>query len=125
MNWTPTQLDAVRAMDDLTLLVPWGETGRRAVPVWVVAVGSEVWVRSYKGVHAAWYRHAVRAGQGAVRVAGTEVGVRFEPVTDGAPTSEIDAAYRVKYGRHSYVDSILQPAAEATVRLRPDERNEA
>jgi hypothetical protein len=94
-------------------LRPW-------VPIWVVRVGDNLLVRSYRGPDGAWYRHATHLPQGRVRAGGLGRDVAFEPAdtTSGA----VDEAYRAKYGR--YAGSDLDPmltdrATIATLRVRP------
>ena len=120
--WTPEQLDGIAAADEISIQT-LGRDGtlRPAVRVWVVRVGDEVYVRSWKGQDGAWFRSATRAPEGAIRVAGTATNVTFDVAAPTELRTDIDAAYRAKYGR--YGDAYLLPrvsdsAAAATVRLR-------
>jgi hypothetical protein len=100
-------------------------TLRRWVPIWVVAVQDEMYVRSWKGTHGAWYRHAVARGEGRVRVGRTGSGqaVRFVPVPPSSPVqSAIDDAYREKYvsAGPAYVNPMVaEHAVATTLRLDP------
>ena len=55
--WTSDELDAIAAADELRIAPrkPDG-TLRGAVPIWVVRHGDDLYVRSFKGGGAAWYR---------------------------------------------------------------------
>ena len=89
------------------------------VPIWVVRVGEELYVRSYRGQGGSWYRHALRDGHGHIRVAGTERDVEFSSPGDIA-NETIDGAYRAKYGRSGYVDTMVDDdVAATTLRLTP------
>ena len=92
------------------------ETGslRRYVTIWVVRVGDDLYVRSYRGTEGAWFRHALAHPEGRVRAGGVERDVRFEQTDDTAQDS-IDQAYRSKYARYgsTYVDPMVGPDAGA------------
>src|ERR671928_228625 len=60
-----------------------GDGGRgRAVPVWVVRVGDELYVRSWRGDDGAWYRAATSHRRGHVSSGGVERNVQFADVDD-------------------------------------------
>nr|WP_246336805.1 DUF2255 family protein [Flexivirga oryzae] len=96
-------------------------TLRPFVPIWVVSVDGTLYVRSYRGVDGAWYRHATRSPVGAIRAHGQQIDVAFAPAGDDVQDA-IDAAYRAKYAR--YGDSYLRPmvattAVAATLEIHP------
>ncbi|SHH31713.1 hypothetical protein SAMN05443575_3699 [Jatrophihabitans endophyticus] len=122
-TWTATQLDGIDQAEELEVITLRHDgSPRRPVPIWVVRVGDDVIVRSYRGEGGGWYRHARDDGAGRVRVAGMDLAVTVAPVTDQEASEAIDAAYRAKYAR--YGDSYLKPmvaeaARAATLRLTP------
>jgi hypothetical protein len=93
---------------------------RRAVPVWVVRAGNELYVRSYRGSVGAWYRAARVTHDGQIRVGDVDKHVTFAEVTDTDVNDRIDAAYNAKYGRYgaSYIGPMLA-ARDTTLRLLP------
>jgi len=102
---------------DIAPLRPDG-TSRAYTTIWVVRVGAEPFVRSFRGPNGAWYRAAKRSQRGRIRAGGVERDVAFDDVHDN--TDAVDAAYRRKYGRSSYVDAMVTPdAAATTLRLVP------
>lgn len=124
-TWSAEQLGAIdRAMElEVSSLRADGSL-RPFVPIWVVVVDDDVYVRSYRGRAGAWYRHASADRTGRVRVAGIEQDVRFDPPADGAAAEAIDRAYETKYARYGdgYVKSMVADAAKAaTLRLTPRE----
>jgi hypothetical protein len=58
-SWTSEELNRIAAADELEIATPRRDaTMRRPVPVWVVRHGNALYVRSYRGEHAVWYRSA-------------------------------------------------------------------
>lgn len=124
-NWTADELDRLGGSEELQITTsrPDGFP-RRWTPIWVVRVGDDLYVRSYRGAAGGWFRHATADGHARIRAGGVDRDVTVEtpPATTG---SAIDGAYRAKYAR--YGDTYLQPmlnsqAAAATLRLVPRER---
>ena len=118
-TWTTDELDRVERAEELhvTTARPDGSL-RQWVPIWVVCVGDELIVRSYRGPDGAWYRHATHLPQGRIRAGGLERDVEPSDTT----TNSVDDAYRAKYGRYagSYLDPMLTDrATAATLRLLP------
>jgi hypothetical protein len=119
-DWTAEELDTIGAADELRIaaLRPDGSL-RPYTTIWVVRVGDDLYVRSYRGRDGAWFRSALRHPEGRIRAGGLTRDVTF---TDAADTDQaaIDQAYRSKYARYdaSYVDPMVSPAARgATLQL--------
>jgi hypothetical protein len=119
--WTNDELASVEAAQELriTTLRPDGAP-RKALPVWVVRVGDDLYVRSAYGPGSAWYRAANARGEGRISAGGVDKHVAFEEA-DHDLDDQVDTAYRDKYGRHSsIVDSMITPEIRATtIRLVP------
>ena len=118
--WTAGELGAIGAADELDIAAfrPDG-TLRPYVTIWVVRVGDDLYVRSYRGRDGAWFRSVLRRPEGRVRTGGIGRDVTFEQPGDGQQDA-IDRAYREKYAHYSgsYVDPMVAPAAQAaTLRL--------
>lgn len=120
--WADEEMAAIDGAEELQI------STRRAdgnwsgyTPIWVVRVGAELLIRSYRGPEGGWYQRARRAGAARIRAAGIERAVKLDGVAE-AKTAAIDHAYRTKYGRHgsSYVATMTQPSVRATtLRLTP------
>jgi hypothetical protein len=76
--WTADELARIGAADELHIAPrkPDG-TLRRAVPIWVVRVGDDLYVRSWRGADGAWFRAARRQHTGHVRAGGVTKDVAF------------------------------------------------
>ena len=95
---------------------------RRAVPIWVVRAGDDVYVRAAYGPGTGWHRVARAGGAGRVQAGGVTKDVTIEDA-DAAVHEAVDGAYRSKYGRYaSIVEGITNPQARATtLRLTPQD----
>ncbi|QYJ15694.1 hypothetical protein Rxycam_01521 [Rubrobacter xylanophilus DSM 9941] len=121
-EWTDDELDGIGGEEEIEIspLRRDGSPGK-AVPVWVVRVGDDLYVRSWRGRGGGWYRTALATGEGRIRAGGVEKQVGFVEEKDPAVNDRIDAAYREKYGRYpAYVRPMIAPEARATtLRLVP------
>jgi hypothetical protein len=121
--WTADQLDRVGTADEPVLSArrPDG-TLKRPVTIWVVRVGDEHFVRSYRGPDGRWYRDVSARSNGHIASGGVERDVRFTEA-DAQLSDLIDSAYREKYARFpSYVAPMLTDQARATtLQLVPEQ----
>ncbi len=128
--WTSAELNKIGKAEELEI-APLRRDGtlRNRVTIWVVRVGDDLYVRSYKGrTAAAWFRGAmvrhearIWAGGGATS-AGVEKDVTLAEESDPKLNDQVDAAYRAKYRRYSkgIVDSVVTlDARAATLKLVP------
>jgi hypothetical protein len=121
-GWTDDELDRIGAADELEIASyrPDGSL-RRYTTIWVVRVGDDLYVRSWHGRAASWFRRALQRHEGRIEAGGVERDVTFEE-PDGDLHPAIHQAYRTKYGRYpdSYVRPMVEPeATAATFRLIP------
>lgn len=111
-GWSQDEL--VRIAGTRELVVTAAET---TVPVWVVRVGDELYVRSWHGERARWYRRAREHGRGRIRAGDDARDVRFVAAADA--DDAVDAAYRAKYTGRYADEMVASPARETTLRLEP------
>ena len=114
-TWTADELGRIGAAEELQIAPRRADgTLLRARPIWVVRVGNELYVRSWRGTTGSWYRAARGAGEGRISAAGVERDVSYVPADDEV-NDAVDDAYRDKYGRYpSYVEPMVRPDAQAT-----------
>jgi hypothetical protein len=114
-EWTAEELNAVGAAEELQIaaLRPDGSL-RPYTTIWVVRVGDDLYVRSYRGRGGAWFRSVMQRPEGHVRAGGADRDVTFSEPT-GAGQDAIDQAYRGKYARYAstYVEPMVSPGARA------------
>jgi hypothetical protein len=115
-GWTSDELDRIAAADELQLTA-----AGRTVTIWVVRAGDDLYVRSWRGPGAGWFRRVQQAQEGQVSAGGLDKDVRFVEAGDEVD-DEVDDAYRTKYRRYadSYVEPMVRPPArDTTLRLVP------
>ena len=124
-RWNSEDLDRIGAADELGI-APRRPDGspERYTPIWVVRVGDDLYVRSWRGKRGAWYRNALSTGSARIRAGGIERDVTLTDAADAPETlhDDIDRGYRTKYARYdpSYVEPMTAGTARAaTLRLDP------
>ncbi len=117
--FTRALLDRLAATDEIdieTRSAP--EASSHLVPIWVVVVNEEVYVRSVRGTSGRWFRNLVRNPIGAIRMAETRFAVRAEVVNDDQIIKQVSEAYLKKYAESPYANSIVAPQTlNATLHL--------
>ena len=122
-GWSSEELERIGSADELQIATRRADgTLRRWVPIWVVCLEDQVYVRTWYRRETGWFGHALDSGRARIRVPGLEVDVGVEDV--GAGKAElragVDAAYHAKYGRHggtSVGGMTTDDAAATTLRL--------
>ena len=121
--WTSDELDKIGRAEELEIAPVRGDgTQRKPVTIWVVRLGDDCYVRSYKGSGGSWFRAAQVRHEGRIRAGGVEKDVNLVEETDSAINDQIDAAYRTKYRPYGaqYVDAMVAADARATtIKLVP------
>jgi hypothetical protein len=124
-SWTPEQLQQIDGARELEIasMRPDG-TQRQWLPIWVVRVGDQVYVRTWYRRTTGWFGDVVTTQQARVRVPHLETEVVVEDISDDDTDlrSAVDQAYQAKYAppaggsvRQMTTDS----AAATTLRLSP------
>ncbi len=122
-GWTNDELNKIGAAEELQIASLRSDgTRRKPVTIWVVRLGDDLYVRSYKGRTSAWFCGVQERHKGHIRAGGVDKEVTFveEPAAD--INDRLDAAYRAKYHHYgaNIVNSIISPEARAaTIKLVP------
>ncbi len=119
-TWAPDELDAIGAAGQIDIAPrrPDGSLGRFTT-IWIVRVGDDLYIRSYRGAAGGWYRDVQRTHTARIRAGRREHDVTLQDAPDIEPTT-VDDAYRAKYGSSVYVDAMVTPASTpTTLRLHP------
>jgi hypothetical protein len=113
-TWTSDELAAIGNANELQI-APRQDDGQlhKPVTIWVVRGGDDLYVRSYRGAGAAWFRGTQMRHEGHVQAGGVDKDLSFAAETDPGVNDQIDAAYRAKYGG-PYVDTMVDTEVRAT-----------
>ncbi|WP_433634198.1 DUF2255 family protein [Nocardia sp. CA-120079] len=72
-HWTPAELAHIGDTEEIRISTGRDDGTLRAfVPIWIVAADGNLYVRSYRGLDGAWYRHARHHPAGRLRTDGTD-----------------------------------------------------
>ncbi|HEY5683866.1 MAG TPA: nitroreductase/quinone reductase family protein [Acidimicrobiia bacterium] len=89
--------------------------------IWIVVDGTDVFVRSYLGARARWYREALADPTVAVHAGGRRIPCRAVPATDGESVGRASAGLEHKYaGEEETPDMVRPEVLSTTLRLVPD-----
>ena len=118
-TWSPDELERIGSAKELEIAVKRADgTRRRWVPIWVVSVGEQVYVRTWYRRETGWFGHVLDSRRARIRVPGLEADVAVADVGEGTAQlrADIDAAYRTKYGSYgsSSVEAMVAEAAAVT-----------
>jgi hypothetical protein len=121
-TWTRDELEGFGAAEEIEI-APVGNDGalRKAVTIWIVRLGDNLYVRSAYGRGSAWFRAAETHHEGRISSRGIEKEVTFADA-DTNLNGEIDASYRGKYRSNGpqYVNMMVSfKARSATIKLVP------
>ena len=123
-TWNPAVLEALASALEVDVTPIEADGTRRASrTIWSIGVGSELYVRSWKGRGAVWFTDALATGHGEIAVTGGGVSqlVTFEEVDAAASVQvEISATFLTKYAADGYAGAINEDVpVGATLRLLP------
>ncbi|WP_214321840.1 DUF2255 family protein [Nonomuraea sediminis] len=117
MSWTSTELDAIGTAEELEISPTQGDgTPQGPVTIWVVRVGDDLYVRSYRGREGAWFQTTQIRHEGHIQAGGIDKDVTFAEEKDPQVNDQIDTVYQTKYSRYGprYVDPMLADEARST-----------
>ena len=116
-TWTNDELDKIGGADELEIAsLQRNGTLTKPVTIWVVRLGADLYVRSYKGRAGSWFRAAQIRHEGRIQAGGIEKDVTFVEEIDPGINDQIDLVYRTKYRGYNaeYVDPMVAANARAT-----------
>src|SRR5881296_78873 len=120
--WTSDELNKIGTAEELEIAsLRRDGTLRNPVTVWVVRLGDDLYVRSWRGRTGAWFRGTQVRHEGRIWAGGVEKDVTFVEADPGL-NDQIDAAYRAKYRRYAarIISSIVSSKARSsTIKLVP------
>ena len=118
--WSAEELARIGGAVELRIAVrSLDGTLRRWVPIWVVCVGDQVYVRTWYRRDNGWFGDVLESRRARIRVPGLDATVAVQDVgkhENAELRASVDAAYRAKYGRYGVttVDRMVNDDAAAT-----------
>ena len=115
-KWQTDELQKIAGKDDLKIS-PFRQAGATyGTPTWIwnVAVNGDLYVCVYNKQGSRWYQAALQQKAERIHAVGMVKEVAFEPVDEAAINNLIDDAYRDKYKKSLYLDSIISEKARAS-----------
>ena len=108
--WTSDELDRIGRAEELELAI-----NGRTVTIWVVRVGDELYIRSWRGTRGAWYGSAQRRRAGRIHAGGVDHDVALARAEENV-NGPVDDAYRTKYAQYAdtYAGHMVAAQARAT-----------
>jgi hypothetical protein len=88
--------------------------------IWIVVDGEDVFVRSWRGATARWYREATLNPRVTLFYRDRRIEARVEPATDPDAAARASAGYRRKYAGDPATPAMVRPEVlPTTLRLLP------
>jgi hypothetical protein len=122
VSWSTEALARIDSAHELQIAVERADgTTQGPLPIWVVRVGDEVYVRTWHRRDTGWFGHALATRTAHIEVPGLDTDVTVEDIGDGTARqrADVDAAYRAKYGDTGAESMVTPSAANTTLRLAP------
>ena len=118
MGYSQDELDLIDRTQEVEIETssPSGDTHRTVV--WAVVDGDSVFIRSYRGANARWYREALADGSVALHVEGQRIPARAVPAHDPASIERTSAGFLRKYPNDPATPRMVRPEVlDLTFRL--------
>ena len=123
MTWTMDEIRNIGEAEEMDLAsLRRDGTVRKPVTIWVIRVGDDLYVRSWKGRTSWWFRGIEERHEGRIEAGGVGKDVRFVAEPDRDINDRIDKVYRTKYRQHGdrWVDPMVAALArDTTIKLVP------
>jgi hypothetical protein len=123
-TWTSDELSKIGSAEELEIAsLRQDGTLRNPLPIWVIRIGDDLYIRSVNGRTSGWFRGTQVRHEGRITAGGVAKDVSFVDV-DAADDihDQIDDAYRTKYRRYAaniVNTTVTSEARSATIKLVP------
>jgi hypothetical protein len=113
--------DTLRELRDLKeVKIRTGTHPGTAVVIWLVVVGDEVYVRSWRGTRGRWYRDLAAGGLATLEYARRRIEVQAIPEGDPAAIDRASQEFLGKYRPSSHAQEMVRTEIlPTTLRLAP------
>jgi hypothetical protein len=116
--------DTLRSLDgarEVEIITTRPDGARAETTIWVVVDGEDVFIRSFRGPGARWYRDATeRPAEVELEVDGRRLPVTPVPATDDLSIARCSSALERKYAGDPSTDAMVsEEVIDTTLRLEP------
>jgi hypothetical protein len=108
MGYSEAELDLIDRTEEVEIETNGAEGAVHRTVIWAVVDDGDVFIRSYRGPHARWYREALADPSVALHIDAQRLPARAVPASDPASIERTSAGILSKYAG--------DPAAQAMVR---------
>jgi hypothetical protein len=120
MSFARDELDALEAAEEVEIETQAPEGPVHRTTIWAVADDGDVFIRSYRGPTARWYREALANPAVAIHVDGRRLPTTAIAATDPDSIERATEALRAKYAGDPGLPGMVAPEnLETTLRLEP------
>lgn len=120
MHFDAADLAVLAATDEIDIETRSVDGSIHRTIIWVVVDGADVFVRSYLGARARWYREALADPDVALHVDGRRLPCRAVPAPDDISVARTSAGLERKYANASETPDMVRPEIlPTTLRLVP------
>lgn len=118
MGYSQDELDLIDRTEEVEIETNGAEGAVHRTIIWAVVDGGAVFVRSYRGPHARWYREALADSSVALHVDGRRLPARAVPASAPASVERTSAGILRKYASDPAAKSMVRPELlDLTLRL--------
>lgn len=108
MDFRPDHLEVIASTKEVEIATRSGSRIYRTV-IWIATDGTDVFVRSVRGVAGRWFQRATTEPEVTVHVGEFTIPARAVAATDAASVERASEAFRRKYPPSRSLDSMLRP----------------
>ena len=118
MGYSQAELDLIARTEEVEIETSGAGGAVHRTVIWAVVDGDAVFVRSWKGANARWYREALAEQGVALHVDGRRLPARAVPATDPSSVERTSAGILRKYAGDPAAMSMVRPEVlDLTFRL--------
>ena len=120
MGYSQEELDLIDRTEEVEIETAGDAGVRHRTIIWAVVDGDSVFVRSYRGPNARWYREALADPSVALHVEGRRLPAIAVPANDPSSVDRTSAGFLRKYPNDPATPRMVRPEVlDLTFRLDP------
>ena len=120
MGFSTDELDLLDRTEEVEIETTADDGAVHRTIIWAVVADGEVFIRSYRGPQARWYREALAHPAVAIGVDGRRLPARAVHATDAPSIERTSAAISSKYANDPAAQAMVAPELlDLTLRLDP------